>query len=377
MKQLPYREHHLFTLLEEYENESLPLDFSISRYFRTHKALGSKDRAEIADTIYTLVRWKGLLDHLCEGTPSWEKRFEAYHSFKPESFQTDQSIPAPTRLSFPEPLYRLLLESHGEAAAQDICWASNHPAPTTVRINPLKTTRDAMVQKWKGLFELSPCVHSNLGIVIKRKLNFNELPEFKEGFFEVQDEGSQLLADLVEAEEGQHVLDFCSGSGGKTLAFAHKLKGKGQIHLHDVRPFILLEARKRLKRAGIQNIQLVSAGDPKLKRLKKHMDWVLVDAPCTGTGTLRRNPDMKWKFSEEMMNRFVGQQRMIFETALSYLKPGGKIVYGTCSLLKQENQHQVDHFLKAYPLKLVSEPLQTVPKIGEMDGFFGAVFKSH
>ena len=196
----------------------------------------------------------------------------------------------------------------------------------------------------------------------------------KKDCFEIQDEASQLIAALVEAEPGQHVLDYCSGSGGKTLAFAHRLDKKGQIYLHDIRPAILEQARKRLKRADIQNAQPLPAGHANLKKLRKKMDWTFVDAPCTGTGTLRRNPDQKWKFSSELLNRLLGEQRTIFERALSYVKPGGKIIYATCSMLAQENEDQVEHFLKTYDLKLAHPPFSSLPAPGAMDGMFAAVF---
>ena len=233
-----------------------------------------------------------------------------------------------------------------------------------------------MLKKWDGLYEVSPCRQAQFGIVFHKKINFFGLPEFKEGLFEVQDEGSQLIADLVKAEPGQLVMDYCSGSGGKTLAFAPKMNNTGQIFLHDIRPRALEDCRKRLRRAGIQNAQVVLADDPKLKKLKKRMDWVLVDAPCTGTGTMRRNPDMKWNFTQEMLTRLTGQQRTIFERGLSYLKPGGRIVYATCSILNEENQEQADHFLKTYNLTMEGEPFQSLPAEKGMDGFFGVVFKS-
>lgn len=201
------------------------------------------------------------------------------------------------------------------------------------------------------------------------------MDEFKKGFFEVQDEGSQLLANLVQCQPGQLVMDFCAGSGGKTLAFAPLMKNSGQIFLHDVRAYTLQDAKKRLRRAGIQNAQIIHAEDPKLNKWKKKMDWVLVDAPCSGTGTLRRNPDMKWKFDIEMLERLIGQQRTIFEKALSFMKPEGHIVYGTCSLLKQENEHQLNHFIKTYNLKIEGQVFHSFPSLGGMDGFFGVVLK--
>ena len=157
----------------------------------------------------------------------------------------------------------------------------------------------------------------------------------------------------------------------KRWPLRRRCKGKGQIYLHDIRSFALQEARKRLKRAGIQNYQILEPDSSHLSKLKKKMDWVLVDAPCSGTGTLRRNPDMKWKFNEEMLTRLKGQQRMIFEKALSFLKGEGRIVYATCSLLREENQDQVDHFLSTYSLTIEGSPLQTFHRWGHGWIFWG------
>jgi 16S rRNA (cytosine967-C5)-methyltransferase len=371
----PYREYHLFNLLNAYDTQRLPLDLFISNYFRDNKALGSKDRAFIAETTYAMIRWLGLLDYLCPQPADWEKRFELFKKADFKEYLNDETIPLHVRLSFPKCLFDLIVKSHGEDKALELCRVSNKPAPTTVRVNVLKTTREALLQRWKGRFQISPCAYAKNGIIFHEKTHFFSLPEFKEGMFEVQDEGSQLLSELMQIAPGQQVMDYCAGSGGKTLAFAPLLQGSGQIFVHDVRPHALLEARKRLKRAGIQNAQAVHADDPKLKKLKKRMDWILVDAPCSGTGTMRRNPDMKWNFTEEMLTRLVGQQRMIFEKALSFLKPGGHIVYATCSILNDENQDQLAHFLKTYDLQLVQDPFNSLPVDGGMDGFFGAVLK--
>lgn len=377
MNKLPFREHHLLTLLEGYEAQTLPLDLYISHYFRDHKALGSKDKAFIAEMAYTMVRWQGLIDYLCKDANGWTGRFETYRSTDLSASQADPSIPEHVRVSFPEELYDLFVASHGKDKAIELCLASNTQAPTAIRANTLKISRDDLLGRWKQLYKVTPCDKAVDGLVFGEKMNFFTLPEFKQGLFEVQDEGSQLLAGMVQPQPGQLVLDYCSGSGGKTLAFAPSMQNKGQIFLHDVRKHVLIESRKRLKRAGIQNVQQVASDDEaRLKKLKKKMDWVLVDAPCSGTGTLRRNPDMKWKFDKGVLQRLVGQQRMIFEKALSFLKPGGRIVYGTCSILAEENQQQVDHFMKTYNLQVEGDVLQTLPSVGGMDGFFGVVFKN-
>ncbi len=374
MFKTPYREHHLFALLDAYSQQTLPLDLFISLYFRQHPALGSKDRPFVAETVYKLVRWQKLLDYVAP-TPTWQDRYRVYLDVSLQNLQQREDIPLATRVSFPTPLFDLLVANYGVEKACELCLVSNKPAPTTVRVNRLKTTRDALLERWNEQYEVSPTLHSPDGIIFHKKINFFQLPEFKEGLFEVQDEGSQLLAHLVQVQPGQQVLDYCAGSGGKTLAFAPLMQGKGQIYVHDIRPHALQEARKRLRRAGIQNSQILLPDSPHLKKLKKKMDWILVDAPCSGTGTLRRNPDMKWKFEPEMLTRLMGQQRTIFEKALSFLHPEGRIVYATCSLLQEENQVQVEHFLRTYALTMEAEPFQSLPTDGGMDGFFGVVLK--
>jgi len=152
------------------------------------------------------------------------------------------------------------------------------------------------------------------------------------------------------------------------------MQNQGVLYLHDIRPGILVQAKKRLKRAGVQNAQICSSTDPNLQALKGNMDWVLVDAPCSGSGTYRRNPDLKWKFSEKMLEELINLQREIVKKALPYLKPNGHLVYATCSLFEEENEEQVKFFLKNHSLELSEEVFSTAPTSNQMDGFFGAVF---
>lgn len=374
MNKIPFRQHHLFTLLEAYGQQKLPLDLFIHYYFRKHPALGSKDRLFISETAYSLIRWQILLDYLAQSS-SWTDRYQTFLEINIEEIQAQDNIPLAVRVSFPDFLFKLLIESFGIKKATEICLASNAPAPTTVRVNSSKIERAELLKRWENIYQVSPTPISPLGISFHKKINFFQLPEFKEGLFEVQDEGSQLLAQLVKVQPGEQVLDYCAGSGGKTLAFAPQMEQKGQIYLHDIRPYSLLEAKKRLKRAGIQNAQVISHESPHLSKLKKKMNWVLVDAPCSGVGTLRRNPDMKKKLDSELLSGLIGQQRQIFEKALSYMAPNGRIVYATCSLLKEENQSQIDHFISTYSLQIVDEPFQSFQSIGGMDGFFGVVLK--
>ncbi len=327
-----FRRHHLLAILSLYETSQLPLDLILRHYFRLHHAVGSKDRKEIVDAVYTLVRWQGLLTYITQPHSSWESKIEKLSTFSPQTYAEDATIPEHIRVSFPKEFFSLLVDSLGRDKALEFCRVSNETAPTTVRVNLLKTSREAFLKDLGSKYLLSPCTHSETGVVFHKKENFFAMPEFKEGLFEIQDEGSQLLANLINPRAKDLVLDFCSGAGGKTLAFAPKMRGKGQIYLHDIRKQVLLEAKKRLKRAGIQNAQILLPDAPQ-ERLLGKMDWVLVDAPCTGTGTLRRNPDMKWKFQKETLDRLVQEQRTIFKTALNFLAPRGKIVYATCSVL--------------------------------------------
>jgi len=151
------------------------------------------------------------------------------------------------------------------------------------------------------------------------------------------------------------------------------MEHKGQIYLYDIRPYPLLESKKRLKRAGVQNAQVLKEKALKSAALLAKMDWILLDVPCSGTGTLRRNPDMKWKLTEESLMRLINEQRAIFATALKFLRPKGKIVFATCSMLPEENQDQIAYFMEKYQLALDAPPFQSFPKNGEMDGFFCAV----
>lgn len=369
-----FREHHLLQILNIFEEQSLPLDVFLRNYFRAHSSIGSKDRKEICETIYSMIRWRGLLDHIAQRPLSWETRFQAFKNC-PQDFSCDASLPPHVRVSFPKALYQLLFDHLGKEKADQFCLFCNQSAPTTVRVNLLKTTRQFLLENWKERYKVSACRYSNVGIRFEEKINFFETDEFKKGYFEIQDEGSQLIAELIALEPGMRFLDYCAGSGGKSLAIAPRLQGRGQIFLHDIRPRVLVEAKKRLKRAGIQNAQPLPADSPNKRLLKMKMDWVLVDVPCTGTGTLRRNPDMKWKFEIPMLDRIVQEQRKIFEEALAYVKPDGHIAYSTCSVLPQENQLQAEYFLKQFPLEQVGEPFSSSISPGEMDGFFGIVFK--
>jgi 16S rRNA (cytosine967-C5)-methyltransferase len=356
---MKFRQYHLSAVLESLESLKIPLDALLSRYFRFHKALGSKDRLFISETLYHYVRWKNLYQHLkVEPSP-----------LDPLTYLQDESIPPHVRYGMPQDLYELLVTAYGEEKTREVSLISNIRAPLTIRANPIKISRDDLLAKWAKTYKVAPCPQSPYGIHFLEKINFFTQPEFLEGLFEIQDEASQMAAELVKAKPKQHVLDYCAGAGGKTLAFAHRLENTGQIYLHDIRPHPLVEARKRLNRAGVQNVQFTLSPAKKNK-----MDWVVVDVPCTGTGTFRRNPDLKWKFDASRLENLILEQREIFQEAFTYLHPQGTIVYMTCSILPQENEQQTAYFQKTFGLEVV-ETFQTLPIANGMDGFFAVALK--
>lgn len=364
-----FRDYHFDQILRQFEVRSLPLDVFLSGYFRHHKAIGSKDRKFLSETVYERIRWKGLFQYLYKHRLDSSQFMYRDDDINPLDFLDKKEIPPHIRLSFPKRYYEALFQAYGREKSWEICLLCNTRAPTTLRVNPLKTSREALLSRWKDRYKISPCHRSPYGVVFSEKINFFSLLEFKKGLFEIQDEASQLIAFLVEAKPKEHILDYCAGAGGKTLAFAPSMQNKGQIYLHDIRSSALKEARKRLNRAGIQNIQFGIS-----PALKKKMDWVLVDVPCSGSGTLRRNPDMKWKFSFDNLPNLVEEQKQIFASALEYLKPKGKIVYATCSIFPEENQEQAAYFQKTYDLKSINQ-FQSLPEKNGMDGFYGIVLQ--
>jgi len=342
---LPYRRHHLLSVLNLFKSGKAPLDVVLGSYFRAHKALGSKDRASIAETVYHYVRWKNVYDTL-------KLDVEA-------SLPVVDNLPKHLHLATPQKLLDLLIAAYGEEGAASICRINQTRAPLTLRTNTVKISREELLCKLPGL----PTLTSPYGITLTARINLPSLPEFKAGFFEVQDEASQLSASLIQPSPKSQILDYCAGAGGKSLAIAQHMNGSGQLYLHDIRTHALQEARRRLKRAGVQNVQFNLPG-------KTHsMDIVVVDVPCSGTGTYRRNPDVKWKFESIDLAALVQEQRQIFDAAFQYLRPGGTIVYITCSILPQENEEQLAYFQETYNLKLVQK-FQSLPVENGMDGFF-------
>lgn len=362
---LPFCDYHISEILEKEQHLDKPLDIILSNYFKTHKSLGAQDRRVIGETLYQMVRWKSLIDYFCPSKRGLD-RLHAFRKISIPECQQNPTIPEPIRLGLSFFLFEKFSTAFGKEKTRELARILSQSAPTTIRVNTIKITLEELLKEWDGKFQLKKCRQAKNGLQFQKREALFSLPEFKKGFFEMQDEGSQLIAELVAVSPGEHVLDYCSGSGGKTLAFAPEMLGKGQIYLYDNRPWILQEARKRMKRAGVQNVQFVNP--------KKAVDWLLADVPCSGTGTLRRNPDAKWKINADMVQRLIQEQREIVQTSLKFLKTGGRLIYATCSLLPEENENQVAYFLQTLPLDLEKQ-MTFFPEENGRDGFFAAVFK--
>jgi 16S rRNA (cytosine967-C5)-methyltransferase len=255
-------------------------------------------------------------------------------------------MPAPVKLEIPDWILPALQARFGDALGPEMA-AMGEPAPLDLRTNLLKTSRDAAqaALKAEGI-EAEPTAYSPWGLRVAHRRAVTTGSAFQSGILEIQDEGSQLVSHLVGAAPGMRVADWCAGAGGKTLAMAMTMQNKGQIVACDVSEKRLEGAIKRLRRAGVNNVErhLIAEGDKWAKRRAEKFDRVLVDAPCTGTGTWRRNPDGRLRLSETDLAELLPKQAAILDTAERLVRPGGRLVYATCSLLREENEAQIEAF---------------------------------
>uniref|UniRef100_A0A0G4GZC8 SAM-dependent MTase RsmB/NOP-type domain-containing protein n=1 Tax=Chromera velia CCMP2878 TaxID=1169474 RepID=A0A0G4GZC8_9ALVE len=375
-----FRMRHLENCLHQFEKAAVvkqPLDIYLKSYFSKHGNVQGADRAWITENAYELMRWQGLLDYVAPPPQNWSTRLRTFFiSDRWRAHSLNERLPAHIRCSFPETLFRRIESALGTAKALNVCNTMNEKPTTFLRVNAMKTRRDKVFKYLlgKGL-PVEKCAHSPVGIQLGGTHRLRDLPEFQQGYFEMQDESSQLIGFKVEAKAGDVVMDFCGGSGGKTLVFAPLMENRGRVYVHDPRDSLLMQARQRLRRAGIENYHLLPPRHPSHLRIRGKCDWVLVDVPCTATATLRRNPERKWDFSDDKLFEYVHLQREIFEKALAYLKPGGKIVFSTASVLDEENVQQTKYFCEKHGLYLSEAPFHSLPQSRGMEGFFCAVFE--
>jgi 16S rRNA (cytosine967-C5)-methyltransferase len=272
------------------------------------------------------------------------------------------TAPQHVRGDYPEWLGPEFEKAFGASAAEQGAALAGR-APVDLRVNTLKADRDKVLKALRR-FEPKPTPHSPFGIRVAqaqgpgRSPHLEAEPGHGKGWYEVQDEGSQLATVLAGARPRQQVIDLCAGAGGKTLALAALMENTGQLYAYDSHPLRLRPVFERLKRAGVRNIQVLPPGDREaLAKLEGRMDLVLIDAPCSGSGVWRRRPDAKWRLAPQMLEARRAEQKEVLEEGAALVKPGGRLAYITCSVLPSENRDQVDLYLARHPeFKLMPWP---------------------
>ncbi len=394
-----------------------PADSVVSRYFRDHRQLGPRERATLAETTYTVLRHKLRFEHFApSGSGPRERRLAILGFAGPRDFlkgalnDTEKNwldacdavrledLMERHRHSLPEWLVQPLKDQVG-GKFMALAESLNTPAPLDLRVNALSAKREEIQKELKAAGIASqPTPYSPWGLRLEGKPALTKLDAFTRGAIEVQDEGSQLLAALVDPKRGEMVVDFCAGAGGKTLALGAAMRSTGRLYAFDTSAHRLDALKPRLARSGLSNVHpaaIAHERDDRIKRLAGKIDRVLVDAPCSGLGTLRRNPDLKWRQSPKAVEELTVKQLDILRSAARLLKPGGRLVYATCSLLRAENEAITEAFAAAEPgwkvvpaaqalapLKLADaqslcsgDHLRLWPHRHGTDGFFAAVWE--
>ena len=421
-----------------------PADAVVSAFFRSHRALGARERHALAETVYAVLRQRLLMQHLAslgrpakteagaagakpaqatkiaksskvaasperrmamlawQGSPTFLRGALGPHEAQwlDEISRIDRAtLPEKLRHNLPDWLAGALREALGDEF-WPLAEALGGTAPLDLRVNTLKARRDeAQAALAAAGITAQPTPYSPWGLRVDGKPALNKAAPFTDGAVEVQDEGSQLLALLTDAKRGEMVVDFCAGAGGKTLALGAMMRNTGRLYAFDTSGHRLDALKPRLARSGLSNVhpvQIAHERDDRIKRLTGKIDRVLVDAPCSGLGTLRRNPDLKWRQSPQAVAELKDKQQRILASAARLLKPGGRLVYATCSLLAAENEEVVRAFdaehgetFELLPVQallegsgvadaaaLVSGPwLRLWPHRHRTDGFFAAVWR--
>jgi 16S rRNA (cytosine967-C5)-methyltransferase len=421
-------------ILATIETGARPADEVAADYFRRRRYIGAKDRAHVAGHVYAVLRHRAALDwwldkHAVEIDPrtrvlaglalieGW--RPQAIKAccdgdrFRPSRLSQDEErllgvlaartlrhpqMPRAVANDLPEWLEPHLERVFGKGLEREMT-ALNGPAPTDLRVNLLKGDREAARRALaaEGV-AVEPTCFSPLGLRLHERVPLGNLAAFKQGLVEVQDESSQIAALLADARPGMRVVDFCAGAGGKTLALAAGMTNRGKLVACEVSQRRLDRAARRLRRAGVTNVErraLSGERDKWVKRHKAGFDRVFADVPCLGTGTWRRNPDAKWRMRPEDLAELVERQQQILRSAARLVRPGGRLIYATCSLLRDEDEEQAEAFLAATPdFSLLpvarvwgetiggaspggEDYLRLTPAQHGTDGFFVAIFERH
>ena len=411
----PAQFEQLVLVMREVLSFEHPSDRVLRHFFQRNAKLGQRDRALIAETVFATLRRLVWLRWLAPDDAGNARRLLALslkrvgglsgRALEPllkagdrewlASVSGGDAAPPAVAADLPEWAWTRLAAARGEDWALAFGRTMQQPASLDLRVNTHRLRREEVlaVLQAEGI-EAAPTPLSPLGIRLAHKVALQEHRLFRDGSIEVQDEGSQLLGLLLGARRGERVGDFCAGAGGKTLLLASQMRDSGQVYAMDVSEKRLAQLSPRLKRAGMSNVQpqrIESESDPRLDKLAGKLDRVLVDAPCSGLGTLRRNPDLKFRQSEAALGELTAKQSRILAAAARLVRPGGVLVYGTCSPLVEENRQIVDAFLATHadfqlepagaalakacpdlPEQLAAaETLQLSPHEHGTDGFFG------
>ncbi|WP_154716357.1 RsmB/NOP family class I SAM-dependent RNA methyltransferase [Sterolibacterium denitrificans] len=396
-----------------------PADAVLSDHFREQRSLGRRERGFIAETCYAVLRHRRQLERLVQPEVTPRRLLLAcllrYSGFglrqlaglllpgeqdwllalrsAAETDCADCSLAE--RLDLPDWLTERLSARHTEAELVELARGLNRSAPLDLRVNLLKTTRDEVLRQLAATgIKASACPYSPWGIRLEGKPALQQHPLFLQGHIEVQDEGSQLLGALLAPRRGEMVVDFCAGAGGKTLLLGAMMRSTGRLYAFDVSSKRLAKLKPRVARSGLSNVHPVcidNENDVRVKRLAGKIDRVLVDAPCSGLGTLRRNPDLKWRQTAQDVAELVRKQQDILAAAARLVKPGGRLVYATCSILDEENAGVVDHFLAGHAafqrldaaailaqqgiLIDCGMDMRLLPHVHGTDGFYAAVLE--
>ena len=392
-----------------------PADAVVSRYFREHRQLGHADRAFVAETVFAVLRRGRSIEARCAGQLSDRRRLLAtlaivrgwsQRELAPVLKASEEEwlaaakavpeadLPPAVRSDLPDWLYARLEQQFGADEVLALARAMNQSAPLDLRVNTLKGDRDTLLAKLAADdIAATPGSLSPLAVRLRDKPALAKHPLFLEGAFEVQDEGSQLLGFLLEPKRSEMVVDFCAGAGGKTLLLGALMRNTGRLYAFDVSDKRLANLKPRLARSGLSNVhpaRIEHERDQKVKRLAGKADRVLVDAPCSGLGTLRRNPDLKWRQDETSVAELTVKQAAILDAAATLVRPGGRLVYATCSLLSAENDGIVAAFLEKHPdfslqpasavlgkqgIACAGDVLRLLPHKHNTDGFFAAALE--
>lgn len=351
-----------------------PADLALTRWARTRPKMGSRDRAEIREAVFDVLRHLRQYRNWAESGVGPSTRRLAILGLSAAvgqealalGLQQEErqwlthirslnvnGLPVGVRLSLPEWLEERLTQIPDSYKLME---AMNEQALLDLRVNPMKAERDTVLRQLQNgpmaRFKPTAMPFSPWGIRIEGRPSVAVWPQYEKGELEIQEEGSQLLTALLEPRRGEMVIDYCAGAGGKTLLLGALMRSTGRLYAFDVSATRLNKAKPRFARAGLSNVVPVviqEDGDQRVRRLHGKAQRVLVDAPCSGLGTLRRNPDLKWRQHPEALQQYTRMQAQILDQAAACVAPGGRLVYATCSFLPEENEQQVEAFLQTHP----------------------------